>query len=42
MQEQPLVFVVMATFNEPVVIIAKSIESILNQSYQNLELFDSG
>lgn len=38
MQEQPLVFVVMATFNELVVIIAKSIESILNQSYQNLEL----
>lgn len=38
MQEQPLVSVVMATFNEPVVIITKSIESILNQSYQNLEL----
>lgn len=36
--EQPLVSVVMATFNEPVDYITRSIESILLQSYHNLEL----
>lgn len=35
---QPLVSVVMATFNEPKTIIARSILSILNQDYKNLEL----
>lgn len=34
----PLVSVVMATFNEPVRYITESIESILNQTYTNLEL----
>lgn len=34
----PLVSVVMATFNEPVGFITASIESILNQTYKNLEL----
>lgn len=36
--DKPLVSVVMATFNEPACYITKSIESILNQSYSNLEL----
>lgn len=35
---KPLVSVIMATFNEPSAFITKSINSILNQSYQNLEL----
>ena len=34
----PLVSVVMATFNEPVEILSKAINSILNQTYKNLEL----
>ena len=34
----PLVSVVMATFNEPKKFIEESISSILNQTYQNLEL----
>lgn len=36
--ENPLVSVVMATFNEPVELITASIESVLNQTYQYLEL----
>lgn len=35
---KPLVSVVMATFNEPVEIITKSIESILNQTFTDFEL----
>ncbi|MFT3751973.1 MAG: glycosyltransferase [Paludibacter sp.] len=36
--KNPLVSVVMATFNEPVSYIKESIESVLNQTYKNLEL----
>lgn len=36
--EAPLVSVVMATFNESAEYITASIESILNQNYQNWEL----
>ena len=38
MQNQPLVSIVMATFNEPEAVISEAIESILNQTYKNLEL----
>ena len=37
-KEKPLVSVVMATFNEPVEMIEGAIGSILNQTYQNIEL----
>ena len=37
-EKDKLVSVVMATFNESPEMISKSIESILNQSYQNIEL----
>ena len=37
--ECPLVSVVMATFNEPPDMVGKAIESILNQTYSNIELF---
>lgn len=36
--KQPLVSVIMATFNEPVEFLSQAIDSILNQTYQNLEL----
>ena len=35
---KPLVSVVMATYNEPPEIIGQAIESVLNQTYTNLEL----
>ncbi len=38
MSNSPLVSVIMATFNEPKLFIEESISSILNQTYQNLEL----
>lgn len=38
-KESPLVSVVMATFNETPDMVGKAIESILNQTYTNLELF---
>lgn len=38
MNREPLVSVVMASFNEPEHYISMSIDSILNQSYQNIEL----
>lgn len=38
MQNEPLVSVIMATFNEPKQFIEESISSILNQTYWNLEL----
>ena len=38
MENQPLVSVVMATFNEPLEFISSAIESILEQTYQNIEL----
>ena len=37
-EDNPLVSVIMATFNEPPEIIESAIGSILNQTYQNLEL----
>lgn len=37
-KNKPLVSVIMATFNETPDIIKKSIESVLNQTYENLEL----
>lgn len=37
-KEKQLVSVVMATFNEPVEMIEGAIGSILNQTYQNIEL----
>ncbi|MEE1315762.1 MAG: glycosyltransferase [Prevotella sp.] len=36
--DKPLVSIIMATFNEPETIIKQSIESILNQDYDNIEL----
>lgn len=36
--EQPLVSVVMATFNEPPLYVTQAIGSILNQTYRNIEL----
>lgn len=36
--KQPLVSVIMATYNEPKTFIEQSINSILNQTYKNLEL----
>jgi len=36
--DKPLVSVIMATYNEPIVFIKASIESILNQTYSNFEL----
>lgn len=36
--KQPLVSVIMATFNEPVEFLSKAIESILHQTYSHLEL----
>jgi glycosyltransferase EpsE len=41
MNNQPLVSVVMATYNEPEKFIKESIESILNQTYKNIELIIS-
>lgn len=38
MIDKPLISVIMATFNEPPEMIAKSIESILNQSFSDFEL----
>ena len=38
MQNNPLISVIMATFNEPKQLIEDSISSILNQTYRNLEL----
>lgn len=38
MQNEPLISVIMATFNEPKQFIEESISSILNQTYRNLEL----
>lgn len=38
MQNEPLVSVIMATFNEPKQFIEESINSILNQTYKKLEL----
>lgn len=38
MQNEPLVSVIMATFNEPKQFIEESISSILNQTHRNLEL----
>jgi glycosyltransferase involved in cell wall biosynthesis len=35
---EPLVSVIMATFNEPRILLTESIESILNQTYRNFEL----
>lgn len=35
--EKPLISVIMATFNEPVIYIKEAIESILNQTYNNFE-----
>ena len=35
---EPLVSVIMATFNEPNEIISQAIESVLNQTYKNIEL----
>lgn len=35
--EQPLVSVVMATYNEPMIYLSSSIMSILNQTYRNIE-----
>lgn len=35
---QPLVSVIMATFNEPVEFLSQAIESILHQTYAHLEL----
>ena len=34
----PLVSIIMATYNEPTLLIKKSIHSILNQDYSNIEL----
>lgn len=36
--EEPLVSVIMATYNEPVDIIGKAVKSILNQTFQDFEL----
>jgi glycosyltransferase involved in cell wall biosynthesis len=38
MQNEPMISVIMATFNEPKLFIEESISSILNQTYRNLEL----
>ena len=38
MENRPLVSVVMATFNEPLEFISLAIESILEQTYKNIEL----
>lgn len=38
MQNEPLVSIVMAAFNEPPAIISEAINSVLDQSYKNLEL----
>ena len=38
MENRPLVSVVMATFNEPLEFISSAIESILTQTYKNIEL----
>ena len=35
---QPLVTVIMATFNEPADIISKAVESMINQDYPKLEI----